>query len=334
MNHDATGAMNRSATGTFEPICKKNQCVKRKGVTVKQHLYAMAAGAALLLGGCAPSFERTEKVVGTVAWFDLHSSDPAQSSSFYRDMFGWRFREQNDAEFSVIVTPNNRFIGTMVVPAGVRSAGDGGANSGANSATGGAGRGAGKDTATADSHTSVWVPVFSVDDAHTAAQSAVSAGGRLLGDVETLADGNYATIRDDRGAGVTVYDGAFGTPLDRGAVNYSWIWADLVTDNPAAAKVFYNRVLGFDQRRITGPQGQNLTLFTLANADRAGVLEVAKSEVDSAWLGFVLVTDLDVMIEQALTLGATLVAVDDGAAILRDPLGASFGMVDRNRAGV
>lgn len=130
-------------------------------------------------------------------------------------------------------------------------------------------------------------------------------------------------------------------------------WADCTTTDPAAAKIFYKAVLGWEA--VDVPAGENgvYTMFKLDGEDVAGMGEMQpamkEQGVPSHWMNYITVTDVDAMPEQIKKLGGDVVlppmdVMDSGRMmILKDPTGAQAalwqpgthigaGVVNRNGA--
>jgi hypothetical protein len=110
----------------------------------------------------------------------------------------------------------------------------------------------------------------------------------------------------------------------------TFCWADLQTTDPAAARAFYAKVLGWQFTDIPGPMP-----YTVAGVDggmTAGLMELPPparaAGAPPHWLPYVAVDDVDAIAARATELGGTVIAtmkMDAGAfAVLSDPTGGVF----------
>jgi predicted enzyme related to lactoylglutathione lyase len=111
----------------------------------------------------------------------------------------------------------------------------------------------------------------------------------------------------------------------------TFCWADLQTTDPAAARAFYAKVLGWQFADVPGPMP-----YAGASVDAgmtAGVMELPARARDAGapphWMPYVAVDDVDATVARARELGGTVIAptmkMDAGAfAVLADPTGGVF----------
>jgi predicted enzyme related to lactoylglutathione lyase len=137
------------------------------------------------------------------------------------------------------------------------------------------------------------------------------------------------------------------TPGVAGAVSLSnepllgkFVWHDLVTDDPAAARRFYGSLLGWEFEQTTHPRGGDYTLILVDGHYLGGMIEVddpAGADY-SRWLPYLSVADVDAAVRLTESAGgSTVVAPVDlenlgRAAAITDPQGAVLGLL-RSRVG-
>lgn len=111
------------------------------------------------------------------------------------------------------------------------------------------------------------------------------------------------------------------------AVYGKFVWYDLATREPDAAKAFYSAVFDW------GTQGWDkgdYAMWTIGEKGPFGGLMPGKPGAPSQWLGYISTPDLKATIERALELGGALVvpitAISENSkfAVLSDPQGAQF----------
>jgi uncharacterized protein len=105
----------------------------------------------------------------------------------------------------------------------------------------------------------------------------------------------------------------------------AFVWFHNGSDNPAAARDFYEKLLGW--KPSDGPPG--MTLFAGAKGPFAGL--GAKEGTLAGWLPYVQVDDVDVATKKALKLGATLVREKSRGpagefSVISDPGGAGLAL--------
>ncbi len=114
-----------------------------------------------------------------------------------------------------------------------------------------------------------------------------------------------------------------------------FIWRDLLTEDPAAAKHFYAGLLGWQYEEKTA-FGEAYTLIKSDGQYIGGIVKVKRPQPDqpvSQWLGYVSVPDVDRAVAQTKAAGGRLVdgptdiaQVGRGAVII-DPQGAPIGFL-------
>lgn len=112
-----------------------------------------------------------------------------------------------------------------------------------------------------------------------------------------------------------------------------FVWYDLMTTDPTAAKSFYNQLIGWGTQPWEGGD-MPYTMWTNGEEPIGGVTDLPKEASDAGapphWIAYVAVTDVAEICEQAKALGGTVLheLMDiEGAgcfAILQDPQGAVF----------
>lgn len=115
---------------------------------------------------------------------------------------------------------------------------------------------------------------------------------------------------------------------------YSWV--ELMTPDPAAAQTFYQQVVGWGATKMEGGP-MEYTLFTAGDRPVAGLMatppDAAAMGAPPNWLAYVEVPNVDASIDQAVALGAKLIApamdIPQAGrfAVLQDPQGAVFAII-------
>jgi uncharacterized protein len=115
----------------------------------------------------------------------------------------------------------------------------------------------------------------------------------------------------------------------------SFTWYELMTTDPAAAKAFYGKVVGWGMQDMPMP-GMTYTLLTVGETPVAGLMEqpeeARKMGAPPSWLGYVLVDDVDATTDKAKGLGGSvhmppMDIPDIGRfSVIADPQGAALGL--------
>ena len=119
-----------------------------------------------------------------------------------------------------------------------------------------------------------------------------------------------------------------------------YVWHELMTPDVNAAGVFYSAVVGWTVEPWKS-DGADVLYWSFMDGQRpaAGMMRVpdAMAGAPPAWIAYVEVDDIDTTVDQAMSLGATVVAparTMPGVgrfAALRDPQGATFAAITSER---
>jgi uncharacterized protein len=112
-----------------------------------------------------------------------------------------------------------------------------------------------------------------------------------------------------------------------------FVWYELMTTDPGAAKAFYGEVVGWSTQDVPMP-GMTYTLFTMGETHVSGLMDLPEEArnmgVPPSWIGYVSVNDVDAAAEQVKRLGGTVHVQprdipDVGRfSIIADPQGATL----------
>ena len=231
---------------------------------------------------------------GAPSWASLSSPDLDASVVFYSSLFGW------DAITPRGLSPSDGYV--LFVVDGRRVAGLGPAHGDA---------------------AAMWTTYVTVRDADATADAARAAGARVLIEpLDVLQDGRAAVLFDPGGAAFALWQ-----PRDHKGAQLvdepgTLTAHELVTAEPAAAAAFYGTLFGWHG------EGDTLTL------DDRPVATVTAGEGWPHWRPIFAVADARAAAEAAAVLGGTVAAEPwGGSALLTDPHGAVFGVVDQPATG-
>jgi uncharacterized protein len=115
-----------------------------------------------------------------------------------------------------------------------------------------------------------------------------------------------------------------------------FVWYELLTTDPAAAEAYYSEVVGWGTQPIAGPDGPYV-LFTAGEMPVCGMMKqpepAKKRGAPPAWLGYVMVDDVDAAADQARHLGAAIHTQPRDIldvcrfSVIADPQSATIGMM-------
>jgi predicted enzyme related to lactoylglutathione lyase len=116
------------------------------------------------------------------------------------------------------------------------------------------------------------------------------------------------------------------------ALRGRFLWYDLMTEDPDAARSFYTKLIGWGTQQWEGPQPY--TMWTNKDAPLGGVMtlpeEAKQGGAPPHWLAYVGTENVDATVEQAQKLGAKVLVPGTDIpnagrfAVLEDPQGAVF----------
>jgi len=272
-------------------------------------LFFALAAALAHAGALGPDGTPGRALPGKFIWFDLVTDNLPAARAFYRDVFGWNFREVVDAPAGYTVIENGKDkMGGMLEMARPPNARVG----------------------------ARWVPLISVVSPEAAAQVVKSRGGSVLVAPKTISGrGTHAVFRDPQGAVFGVLASSGGDPADDPIVDGDVYWLDLFTPDPPAAASFYADVAGYEVGQ--GKTRIGLTRWYLVNGSvaRAGILQQPKaSQQAPAWLPYILVEDVAATVERAVRAGGRVVVapnpnrLNGNLAVIADPNGGVIGVVN------
>lgn len=242
---------------------------------------------------------------GKVVWVDLVTHDVRRAADFYRQVFGWAIRLNEEGDYA---EASHR---GRPVAAFVRYEND------------------------APEDAAQWLISISVPDVDAAAGAAGKQGGEVLEGPDNLKDrGRWVLVRDAFGAMLMFLEASGGDPPDAAAAANEWLWAELWTDDPAAAVGFYESVVGYQSVDTREKDGSELRVLGRDGVARATVVKSPWPEVKSNWLAYLLVDDLaaalhDVGVNGGQVLVPPTAVGDSDVAIVADPTGGVFALQQR-----
>jgi uncharacterized protein len=260
---------------------------------------------------------RQTPVLGAPCWIDLMTTDPARSTDFYGQLFGWTAEEPN-AEFGGYF--NFRKNGVLV--AGCMGAMNGAPQPGSGPA-------------------STWSVYLASADTGKTIDVAIRDGGQVLAPAMEVGDlGVMAILTDSGGAGIGVWQPGlhhgFGVYGEAGTPS----WFELHARDYPGAVNFYRDVFGWDTEVVSDTSDFRYTVLRHGEEQLAGIMDAAgmlPESVPARWTVYFGVDDADAALEQVVALGGTvLIEAEDTPygrlATAADPTGADFRLVAPNAA--
>ena len=115
-----------------------------------------------------------------------------------------------------------------------------------------------------------------------------------------------------------------------------FVWHELMTSDPTAAQDFYGHVVGWSTSQW-GDGPEHYTMWMAGQTPVGGVMavpeEAKKMGAPPKWLAYVEVPDVDATVDDAVALGATVLAPAQSVpdvgrfAVMQDPQGATFAVM-------
>lgn len=112
-------------------------------------------------------------------------------------------------------------------------------------------------------------------------------------------------------------------------------WLQHSSSDPAAARDFYETVLGWTVSELPMKDGSNYPAIVVAGAPVGGFAPIPG---EGGWLAYITVDDVDSRLEKAKAAGATIIAEALTApgvgrvATIADPFGARMAFIDYSKA--
>jgi uncharacterized protein len=242
-------------------------------------------------------------------WVDLSTPDVEAAARFYAELLGWRIEAHDSPVGNYhIVEVGGREVGGLMAAAPEQDV------------------------------PPAWTVLFRVTDVDATVAAAEAAGGVVLEPAFDLPDSRIAILSDPAGAvfGVVRQPDRPGTWLS--TTPGSVCWVELLTRDPDVAVDFYVRVFGWEATTETyGPV--SYTSFRADGEDVAGAMAMpdeVPAEAPSSWSVSFAVEDCVRAAHRAEELGglvakATTSVGDGHFAVIADPQGATFQLMDHRR---
>jgi predicted enzyme related to lactoylglutathione lyase len=237
--------------------------------------------------------------VGKFVWHEQVSSDPKQAEAFYTRLFGWKPEVFKPGEADY----------TMISAGGQSHGGFGKAMEGAP-----------------PPH---WLSHVRVERVEETIEKAKDAGGKLAAGPFDMGEvGRIAIIGDPQGAYISAHEPRGEGPAPEGV----FVWDELGTTDADGAQGFYEQVFGWTTSDM-GPEYGGYRIFNRGESGVAGLMTLPDNAATPHWQPYVAVDDPGATTATATELGASVLAEPMDVpkvgriAVLRDPQGATFGII-------
>jgi predicted enzyme related to lactoylglutathione lyase len=249
---------------------------------------------------------------GEFCWTDLGAKNVTRAKRFYQGLFGWTVKEfpmgKGDFKYSMMRVRGKDVGALYPMPEEQRKL----------------------------KAPPFWLPYVSVKSAARTARKAGTAGGTVcLGPMEVADHGRMAIIRDPTGAGFAIWQAAGHSGAQLNNTPGTVCWHDLSTPRTAAAGKFYAKVFGWTPEKKDF-SGKAYHLFTVKGEGVGGMWPEPMKKLPPTWITYWQVANCAKSVAKAkrlgggVLMGTTSVPAMCRFAILKDPQGAVFGLLEPN----
>ena len=143
--------------------------------------------------------------------------------------------------------------------------------------------------------------------------------------------GRIAVFSDPQGAVLQLIDSRDGDPPDAPAAENTWLWHELISDDPSASAGFYRSLLGYEVTTL-GDDEDSYRLLARDGVPRAGVLENPFEDTRPVWLPYVRVQDPAALLPKVEANGGRVIVKPSEelrggtVAVVLDPSGAPLAL--------
>lgn len=256
------------------------------------------------------------RMPGKVLYAQLATPNLDAARTFYGTLLGWTFRDAATAKGrSVVALVNNQPVASLVE----------------------------RPNPPRHGHP-LWLPVISVSDPGDAVAKTRYWGGKIIRPSSAIPDGGLtsgdeAILVDPQGAPFAALHATTGdTPDDdTPPAQGEWIWAALLTRDPATAAGFYQQIFGYQVQAAPDASKGTAYLLLSQSVARATVNPLPPRippDARGQWVGFVQVDGVGAAAETVERLGGKVLIQPHPdrrnimIAIVADPAGAVFGLME------
>jgi predicted enzyme related to lactoylglutathione lyase len=213
-------------------------------------------------------------ITGKFVWYELVSKDEQKAQRFYGDVLGWSVKPTPmGSDTYDMIYAGDQMVGGYTEPKG-------------------------------DREPAHWISYVSVDDVDASAKAAQANGGKVIEAPRDVPEvGRMARIADPLGAEFYVFHNPRDTQSESKTGQGNFFWNELHTRDPEKVLPFYEKVVGFEHRKMDmGPSGAYY-IISKEGVDRGGVTAHLAKGVPPHWLPYVYVDQVDDTIAKARKAG-------------------------------
>jgi uncharacterized protein len=263
--------------------------------------------------------EITRHIPGTFCWAELGTTNASAASRFYGELFGWRrsFMPVADGTCYTMLQLHGKDIGALY-----------------------------EVFDESPEFSPLWRLYVATPDVDKTAQLAVTLGGKIIIEPRNIEDvGRVAAVQDPTGASIALWQALDHIGAEVINESGSLAWQELVTSDCDTAKAFYSGLFGWQTQTVSaGPRVYTKFKAKRSEAPSAGLVPLShqsnqfEGATASHWQAYFAVEDCDRSVNRAVSLGAQLKSAPTNfsglgrCAVLRDPQGATFSLVQRQEA--
>jgi uncharacterized protein len=244
---------------------------------------------------------------GTPSWVDLGTSDPAEASRFYSELFGWTIDEGPPEA--------GGYRMCMLDDQAVAGLGP-------------------QMNADMPPSWSTYISVASADE--TAAAIKEDGGSVIVEPMDVMDVGRMAVAADPGGAVFSIWQPR--SHAGAGLVNdpNTWCWNELTTRDPQHSVEFYGAVFGWTATLLPTAGPNDYTEFHVADRGIAGMMPMVgdawPADLPNHWMVYFAVDDCDAAVAKVEALDGEVIMppkdVPPGTfAVVKDPQGAVFSII-------
>jgi hypothetical protein len=176
----------------------------------------------------------------------------------------------------------------------------------------------------------VWAPCVSVEDLETTTSAAVALGATLIDKVDVPGIARMATLRDSEDTIFGLWEPAPNEGAELVNERGSLWWIEVLSNNVAAARNLYCRLLGWIPQETSFEPFASYTFLKRGEVHESGILPIEKDwKIQPRWNSIFAVDDCDATIAHAIRLGGRhefihTVPNAGRVGVVTDPGGAFF----------
>lgn len=251
-----------------------------------------------------------KNIPGTFVWYELMTTDLDAATAFYSHVVGWSLKEFPSAKMRYVMgqSGDKAVTGMMSLPA------------------------------EAQGMPPCWIGYIGVADLEGACENLKAGGGTVHRPPDTIPDvGRFAMVSDSQGCAYALFTSDDPKMIEpqHGMAPGLVGWHELMSGDWEKAFGFYSQQYGWAKADALdmGPMGTYLLFSEKPGGNAIGGMMTMKEALQSFWLFYFVVEDIDEAMDRAVSKGAEMMVgpmeVPGGAWIIqaRDPQGAHFALV-------